>query len=156
SRVGTQEITASSVLRTMLESSELQVASGSVLGDRMSGRITWIALIFWVLLPAHVVLAAQSPAHPAARKSGRASAHSAPVLPPLPPGPLPQVSMNDLPSVAPEVTYRDGLLTIAAKNSTLSDILHEVHQRTGATIDVPANATERVATRIGPGPVRDV
>jgi hypothetical protein len=48
------------------------------------------------------------------------------------------------------------MLTIVAQNSTLGDILREVHKSTGATIDVPANATERVVTRIGPGPARDV
>jgi len=48
------------------------------------------------------------------------------------------------------------MLTIVAENSTLGDILREVHRNTGAVIDVPANATERVVTRIGPGPARDV
>jgi hypothetical protein len=48
------------------------------------------------------------------------------------------------------------MLTIVAQNSSLGDILHEVHRRTGATIDFPPTATERVVTRIGPGPAREV
>ena len=56
----------------------------------------------------------------------------------------------------PHVSYQDGLLTIVAQNSTLADILREVRKRTGASIDVPANATERVVARLGPGPSRDV
>lgn len=64
--------------------------------------------------------------------------------------------MDMLPAAAPQVTYRDGMLTILAQNSTLGDVLREVHKQTGATIDVPANATERVAARLGPGPARTV
>jgi hypothetical protein len=64
--------------------------------------------------------------------------------------------MADLPSAPPQVSYHNGMLTIVAKNATLGDILREVHRSTGATIDVPSNATERVVTRIGPGPARDV
>ncbi len=48
------------------------------------------------------------------------------------------------------------MLTIAAQNSSLGDILREVHRRTGAAIEVPPSATERVAARLGPGPARDV
>lgn len=78
------------------------------------------------------------------------------VLPPMPAGPLPQVPLDQLPAVAPQVNYQSGNLTIVAENSTLGDILKEVRKRTGASIDVPGNATERVATRLGPGPARDI
>jgi hypothetical protein len=64
--------------------------------------------------------------------------------------------MDQLPSQPPQVSYQQGMLTIVAQNSTLGDILRDVHKRTGASIDVPPNATERVATRLGPGPARDV
>jgi len=64
--------------------------------------------------------------------------------------------MSELPATPPQVTYQNGLLTIVAENSSLGDILREVHKRTGAAIDVPANATERVATRLGPAPAQDV
>ncbi|HYN16100.1 MAG TPA: hypothetical protein VES66_09985 [Terriglobales bacterium] len=62
-----------------------------------------------------------------------------------------------MPPVPPQVTYRNGLLTIVATNSTLDDILHAVSVRTGATVDAPAQLTgERVAARIGPGNPREV
>ena len=79
-----------------------------------------------------------------------------PVLPPMPGGPLQQVSMNDLPATAPQVSYQNGALTIVSQNSTMGDILREVHKQTGATIDIPPNANDRVATHLGPGPARDV
>jgi hypothetical protein len=48
------------------------------------------------------------------------------------------------------------MLTIVAQNSSLGDILREVHKTTGAVIDVPATASERVVGQIGPGPAREV
>jgi hypothetical protein len=79
--------------------------------------------------------------------------------PPLPSGtqgPVPQVPLDSLPAVAPQVTYDDGLLTIVAPNSTLGDILRSVKKHTSADIDVPATASERVVTRLGPAPAREV
>jgi len=43
-----------------------------------------------------------------------------------------------------------------ASNSTLGDILRAVRKETGASVDVPGNATERVVGQFGPGPARDV
>jgi hypothetical protein len=79
--------------------------------------------------------------------------------PPLPSGtqgPVPQVPLDSLPAVAPQVTYNDGMLTIVAPNSTLGDILRSVKKHTSADIDVPATASERVVTRLGPAPAREV
>jgi hypothetical protein len=81
------------------------------------------------------------------------------VPPPLPSGargPVPQIPLDSIPAVAPAVTYESGLLTIVAPNSTLGDILRSVRKHTAAEIDVPAGATERVATRLGPAPAREV
>jgi hypothetical protein len=78
------------------------------------------------------------------------------VLPPAPRGPLPQVPLDQLPAAPPQVNYQDGRLSIVAQNSTLGDILREVRKRTGASIDIPTNATERVVARLGPAPARDV
>jgi len=77
-------------------------------------------------------------------------------LPPPPVGPLSQIPMDQIPPAPPHVSYQHGLLTIVAQNSTLAAILLDVRKLTGASIDVPPNATERVVTRLGPGPVRDV
>lgn len=95
----------------------------------------------------------------AAAQHHRKSHKSAPkpaVLPPMPRGPLPQLPLDLMPAAPPKVSYQNGLLTIVAQNSTLGDILRDVHKLTGASIDVPPNATERVVTRVGPGAPRDV
>lgn len=105
----------------------------------------WIALLALLAVPA---LGAGSTK--ATRKPAASKARSQPAEAPRPP--LPQ----ELPPVAPTVTYRRGLLTIIAQNSTLFDILMEVRKATGANVDAPASAGERVATRLGPGQPRDV
>ncbi|HLW83810.1 MAG TPA: hypothetical protein VKR60_01265 [Candidatus Sulfotelmatobacter sp.] len=78
-----------------------------------------------------------------------------PQLPPLPSGPrgpVPQISLESMQAVAPHVTYQGGQLTIVAPNSTLADILRAVRKLTGAEMEIPSNATERVVTNIGPAP----
>lgn len=96
--------------------------------------------------------------HPAKKKV--AVTPDVQVLPPLTPVvPLPSPpprTLAEKPAVPPQVSYRNGQLRIVAPNSTLSDILRAVRQQTGATVDVPPNATERVAASFGPGPARDV
>ncbi|MFY9950444.1 MAG: hypothetical protein WA261_13485 [Candidatus Sulfotelmatobacter sp.] len=81
------------------------------------------------------------------------------VPPPLPSGtqgPVPQIPLDAIPAVAPEVSYENGLLTINAPNSTLGDILRSVRKHTSADIEIPASANERVVTRLGPAPAREV
>ena len=63
--------------------------------------------------------------------------------------PLPAWLMNE-PAVKPSVTLADGMLTIDAPNSTLSDVLSGVQKAMGATLDGPT-PTERVAIHLGPG-----
>jgi len=89
-----------------------------------------------------------------AHKRPAKAVQPAPDPPPAPPPPPP--TLEQMPAVAPEVRFSHGQLTIVAENSTLSDILRAVHAQTGAAIEVPPNATERVATHLGPGPARDV
>ncbi len=74
------------------------------------------------------------------------------------PAPTPQPPPNpeQLPAVPPKLTYQNGLLTIVAQNSTLGDILRDVHTHTGAAIDLPNAASERVVGQFGPGSPRDV
>jgi flagellar biosynthesis GTPase FlhF len=68
---------------------------------------------------------------------------------------VPQLPLDSIAPVPPQVSYQDGQLTIVAPNSTLADILKAVRKQTGAEIDIP-DAKERVATHLGPGPARDV
>src|SRR6476660_5592013 len=54
------------------------------------------------------------------------------------------------PAAAPLVIYLNGKLSISAKNSTLGDVLRAIANKTGAAIDVPENANERVVSQLGP------
>jgi hypothetical protein len=78
------------------------------------------------------------------------------VLPPMPAGPLHQLPMDQIPATPAKVTFEGGLLTISAQNSTLAEILRDVRKLTGASIEIPAGANERVVANLGPGAPRDV
>jgi len=116
-------------------------------------------MLLGLALLAPVALAQTVSPTPAPAKHHRKSHKAVPkpaALPPLRPGPLPQLPMDLMPAAPPKVSYQNGLLSIVAQNSTLGDILRDVHKLTGASIDVPPNATERVVTKLGPGAPRDV
>jgi len=56
-----------------------------------------------------------------------------------------------------DVSFRDGLLTIRANKSTLSEVLFAIQQRTGADISTPAGAErEQVVADLGPAPAQEV
>lgn len=78
-----------------------------------------------------------------------------PPLPSGPTGPVQPIPLDAIAAVPPQVSYANDQLTINAPNSTLADILRAVRKQTGAEIEVPS-APERVVTRLGPGPARDV
>jgi hypothetical protein len=80
----------------------------------------------------------------------------APTLPSGPLGPVPQISLDTMSAVAPHVTFQGGQLTIVAPNSTLGDILRAVRKLTGAEMEIPSTASERVVTNLGPGPAPGV
>jgi hypothetical protein len=62
-----------------------------------------------------------------------------------------------IPQDAVRVVYRDGQLTIDARNATLADVLKLVAEKTGATIDVPpGTALEPIVEHAGPGLPNDV
>ena len=78
------------------------------------------------------------------------------VAPQPEPPPVP-MAPEQMPPVPPQVSYQDGLLTITATNSTLTDVLQAVATRTSATLDTPPGLTgQRVAVRLGPAPPREV
>ena len=64
--------------------------------------------------------------------------------------------LEHVPSSPPEVSFQGGKLTIVARNSTLGDVLNAVKQKTGAVVDMPGAASERVVGQFGPGAPRDV
>jgi hypothetical protein len=61
-----------------------------------------------------------------------------------------------MPPVPPQVTYRDGLLTVQAVNSTLGSLLQTIRNKTGIQFEGAENAAERVAVSIGPAPEVEV
>ncbi|MGA9815069.1 MAG: hypothetical protein WBQ64_19970, partial [Terriglobales bacterium] len=90
------------------------------------------------------------------KRAVKAVKKAAPEPPPAPAPPPPPPTPEQMPAVPPQVHYSQGQLTIVAENSTLADILRAVRAQTGAAVEVPPNATERVVTHLGPGPARDV
>ena len=112
---------------------------------RCSRLTLWLALLA-LMMPGLAPASAQAPRNKAGKKASRQPAE--PVRPPLP---------QELPPVAPTVTFRGGQLSIVAPNSTLLDILMAVRKATGAAVDAPPGAaSDRVATRLGPGRPREV
>jgi len=89
--------------------------------------------------------------HATAKQSAKQEQPAAQAVPALPPPTLAQ-----MPASPPQVSFQAGQLTIAAQNSTLGDILKAVRVQTGATVDFPGNASERVVGNFGPAPARDV
>jgi hypothetical protein len=137
----------------------------------MSRTRKWIALGLVLAAPAMLAqsLPVQTAAQPAAQPAAPATtphhkshktqkAPSPVVLPPLPAGPLSQLPMDQIPATKATVSFEGGLLTIAAQNSTLGEILRDVRKLTGASIEIPQGsaASERVVTHLGPGAPRDV
>lgn len=117
-----------------------------------------ISLAGWAQAPASAPAKAKAKQKHKIAKSAKPAvtpaAQTQPVVqapPPPPPRPY------EMAPVPPQVTYRNGQLTIVAPNSTLSAILSAVRTRTGAQVEVPADAiNDRVAVQIGPGNPRDV
>lgn len=69
--------------------------------------------------------------------------------------PLQPVAPAPAPTVI--VSYENGMLRVHADKATLSQVLYEVHLRTGADIAIPAGAEqEKVSADLGPAPARDV
>ena len=111
----------------------------------------WMLVLLSMALLAPLSVAQTAPPAPTKHHHKAHKAVPKPLaLPPLRPGPLPQLPMDLMPAAPPKVSYQNGLLSITAQNSTLGDILREVHKLTGADIDAPPNATERVVTDTRP------
>jgi hypothetical protein len=90
------------------------------------------------------------------KRPAKAVKKADPEPPPPPAPPPPPPTLEQMPALPPQVRYSRGQLTIVAENSTLADILRAVRTQTGAVVEAPPNATERVVAHLGPGPARDV
>jgi hypothetical protein len=72
--------------------------------------------------------------------------------PPVPVS-IPSMTPEELPALAPHVTYSAGQLTIDATNARLVDILSAIQAKTGAIIETPPGDTgERVAVHLSGRP----
>ncbi len=124
----------------------------------MSTRLKFTGLLVAGALCLPVAGRADADTHTTPRRAHKVKKQQ-PLPPPLPSGtqgPVPQVPLDAIAPVAPQVSYQDGQLTIVAPNSTLGDILRGVRKHTSADIEIPPTASERVVTRLGPGPAREV
>jgi len=123
-------------------------------GFFMSGarpKLGFILVVTFALLLAGSAYAAQKQSAPKRPvKPVQPAPEPQPAPPPSPP------TLEQLPTSAPQVSFHDDQLMIIAHNSTLGDVLRAVRNQTGAAVEIPANATERVVGRFGPGPARDV
>ena len=62
-----------------------------------------------------------------------------------------------MPPQPPRVTFRNGLLSIHADNSTMADVMSAIRRATGASLDLPPSAAgERVVSDLGPAAPNDV
>src|SRR5271157_2446658 len=107
--------------------------NGEFLMTSAKRSIVRLLSAFLLAAPLSAAYAIDQNATPAPAAHHKSHKKPAPfVLPPLPAGPLRQVPMDQLPAAAPVVTYQNGLLTIAAQNATLGEILRDVRKLTGA------------------------
>ena len=119
---------------------------------RFNLKLTGLILVGVLVLPIAVRADTQTPHRTHSKKKNIPP----PPLPSGTQGPVPQVPLDAIPAIAPQVSYENGLLTIVAQNSTLGDILRGVRKHTSADIEIPATASERVVTHLGPAPAREV
>src|ERR1700688_4699321 len=114
--------------------------------------------LLWVFLLCGATSAlAQTPHGMKPRKtSAKPSAAQPQPAPQVQQTPPPPVTPEHGPSSPPDVSFQRGQLTTVARNSTMSDVLNAVRQKTGANVDMPAGSSERVVGQFGPGAPRDV
>jgi hypothetical protein len=73
------------------------------------------------------------------------------------PAQVPAAQPNPMgPAVPPVVTYRDGLLSVQALNSSLSSVVTAIRNKTGIEFEGAEGISERVAIALGPAPEGDV
>jgi hypothetical protein len=127
-------------------------------GSRFN-RVNGVLLLCALASCAGSLNAADTPPHSTTTHTKKIKKPQQPQLPPLPSGPtgrpVPQVPLDSIKPIAPQVSFQNGQLTIDAPNSTLGDILRAVKKQTGAEIEIP-DAQDRVVTHLGPGPARAV
>jgi len=117
---------------------------------RFPGATYWL-LLFITFSSAFATTAK----HPRKHQAAKTEPVVAPAPPPTPAA-LQQITLQQMPATPAQVQYANNQLTITARNSSMSDILAQVKKLTGASMDFPPNAAERVVGQFGPGPAREV
>src|SRR5215469_7242564 len=130
----------------------------------------FFSLTIWMLVGTGIIAAqTNDPQHanlPTAVPVQRTGVSSAPAGNPNPdaqtaaptatPAPVP-VRPVDAPPVPPEVTFRDGMITLTAPNSSLASVLSAIRSKTGIEFEgADLGAADRLALSIGPAPEADV
>lgn len=114
-------------------------------------------VLLLIFCSAATLVSAQKPKKPAVKRAQKqAVQQQAPAPANAESQPEPPATPEHGPSSPPDVIFKDGQLTITARNSTLGDVLNAVKQKTGAAVDMPASSSERVVGQFGPGAPRDV
>jgi hypothetical protein len=62
----------------------------------------------------------------------------------------------DMPPAPPKVTFRNGMLTVEAVNSSMAGLLQAIRNKTGIEFEGGENSGERVAVTAGPAPEAEV
>jgi hypothetical protein len=130
----------------------------------------FFSLTIWMLVGTGIIAAQTNDLQhanlPAAAPVQRTAVSSAPAGNPNPvaqtaaptatPAPAP-VRPVDVPPVPPEVTFRDGMITLTAPNSSLASVLSAISSKTGIEFEgADLGAADRLALSIGPAPEADV
>ena len=120
-----------------------------------SAATTPQATIPQVSSPANGVTAKPASSTPSKARAGNKKT-AAPIAE-VPQVATPPSTLEQTPPTAPRITFQNGQLSIYAHNATLAQVLHAVQAQTGASMEVPASASnERVVTQLGPGQPKDV
>jgi len=115
-----------------------------------------LTIVLSLVLCAPAAISQQVPATPRSNSDVESAARADPLTIPVP---KPRTATTDPPQEASsslQVTADGKLLTIQAKDCTLSEILDAVRAKTGASIDVSGRTSEHMTVKIGPGPARQV
>src|ERR1700739_2868597 len=131
------------IIGSTRHSKSMPLERSSMAGSRgsMSGFLSKFAPLSVVLCLCVSSLAPPAAAQrggvrkPSAKKTQDTQKPDPSAVPAYTPSPLQPLPLEQLPAVAPKVTYEGGKLSIVAHNCTLADVLHAVKKQLGADLD---------------------
>lgn len=110
------------------------------------------------LTPAQPTPPQQTPSAPSRPVTGNPQTAPVNVPAPIKPSPTADPANNTpaIPVTPPQVSYRDGMLTVQATNSTLGSVLNAIRSKTGIEFEGLEGASDHVALSVGPAPAGEV